>query len=275
MKKIISGKVREVYEVSENQLAIVATDRISAFDVILGSVIKDKGIALTQISNFWFNFTRAIVPNHILSANPAGLPQPYQKRTVLVKKLDMLPYEFIVRGYMFGSLWKEYQAAGSYHGNKYQLAEKLPEPVLTPAAKNSAGHDENISMEKLRRELGLDEAEKICKICFALYKTCAAHALQKGVILVDAKFEFGYDEDGTLTLGDEICTPDSSRFWAAEDYRTGVSPKCFDKQFVRDWLIGHSLDGAEPGPTLPEDIARTTEGLYKECFRRLTGRQEY
>ncbi len=275
MKKIISGKVREVYEAGENRLAIVATDRISAFDVILGSVIKDKGIALTQISNFWFDFTRAIVPNHILSANPAGLPQPYQKRTVLVKKLDMLPYEFIVRGYMFGSLWKEYQAAGSYHGNKYQLAEKLPEPVLTPSAKNSAGHDENISVERLQRELGPDEAEKICKICFALYKTCAAHALQKGIILVDAKFEFGYDEDGTLTLGDEICTPDSSRFWAAEDYRTGVSPKCFDKQFVRDWLIDHSLDGAEPGPTLPEDIARTTEGLYKECFRRLTGRQEY
>ena len=275
MKKIISGKVREVYEAGENRLAIVATDRISAFDVILGSVIKDKGIALTQISNFWFDFTRAIVPNHILSANPAGLPQPYQKRTVLVKKLDMLPYEFIVRGYMFGSLWKEYQAAGSYHGNKYQLAEKLPEPVLTPSAKNSAGHDENISVERLQRELGPDEAEKICKICFALYETCAAHALQKGVILVDAKFEFGYDEDGTLTLGDEICTPDSSRFWAAEDYRTGVSPKCFDKQFVRNWLIDHSLDGAEPGPTLPEDIARTTEGLYKECFRRLTGRQEY
>ncbi len=275
MKKIISGKVREVYEVSENQLAIVATDRISAFDVILGSVIKDKGIALTQISNFWFDFTRDIIPNHILSANPPNMPAVYEKRTVLVKKLKMLPYEFIVRGYMFGSLWKEHQAAGSYHGNKYQLAEKLPEPVLTPAAKNSAGHDENISMEKLRRELGLDEAEKICKICFALYKTCAAHALQKGIILVDAKFEFGYDEDGTLTLGDEICTPDSSRFWAAEDYRTGVSPKCFDKQFVRDWLIDHSLDGTEPGPTLPEDIARTTEGLYKECFRRLTGRQEY
>lgn len=275
MKKIISGKVREVYEVGETQLAIVATDRISAFDVILDSVIKDKGIALTQISNFWFDFTRDIVPNHILSANPAGLPQPYQKRTVLVKKLDMLPYEFIVRGYMFGSLWKEYQAAGSYHGNKYQLAEKLSEPVLTPAAKNSAGHDEDISMEKLRRELGPDETEKICKICFALYETCAAHALQKGIILVDAKFEFGYDEDGALTLGDEICTPDSSRFWATEDYRTGVSPKCFDKQFVRDWLIDHGLDGAEPGPTLPEDIVRTTEGLYKECFRRLTGKDEY
>lgn len=275
MKKIISGKVREVYEVSENQLAIVATDRISAFDVILRSVIKDKGIALTQISNFWFDFTRDIVPNHILSANPAHMPAAYEKRTVLVKKLKMLPYEFIVRGYMFGSLWKEVQAAGSYNGNTYQLAEKLPEPVLTPAAKNSAGHDENISAERLRRELGPDEAEKICKICLRLYETCAAYALQKGIILVDAKFEFGYDSEGILTLGDEICTPDSSRFWAVEDYRTGISPKCFDKQFVRDWLIDHDLDGAEPSPALPEEIVRTTEGLYKECFRRLTGRQEY
>ena len=275
MEKIISGKVREVYDVGEGQLAIVATDRISAFDVILGSIIQDKGIALTQISNFWFDYTRDIVPNHILSPNSAGLPQPYQKRTVLVKKLDMLPYEFIVRGYMFGSLWQEYQAAGSYKGNTYQLAEKLSEPVLTPAAKNSAGHDENISMEKLRRELGPDETEKICKICLRLYETCAAHALQKGIILVDAKFEFGYDSEGLLTLGDEICTPDSSRFWAVEDYRTGISPKCFDKQFVRDWLIDHGLDGAEPGPELPEDIVRTTEGLYRECFRRLTGRQEY
>lgn len=275
MKKIISGKVREVYEVSENQLAIVATDRISAFDVILGSVIKDKGIALTQISNFWFDFTRGIVPNHILSANPPHMPAAYEKRTVLVKKLKMLPYEFIVRGYMFGSLWKEHQTAGGYNGKKYQLAEKLPEPVLTPSAKNSAGHDENISVERLRQELGPDEAEKICKICFALYETCAAHALQKGIILVDAKFELGYDGEGILTLGDEICTPDSGRFWAVEDYRAGISPKCFDKQFVRDWLINHGLDGAEPGPELPEDIVRTTEGLYKECFWRLTGKAGY
>lgn len=275
MKKIISGKVREVYEVSETQLAIVATDRISAFDVILGSVIKDKGIALTQISNFWFDFTRNIVPNHIVSANPPHMPAAYEKRTVLVKKLKMLPYEFIVRGYMFGSLWKEYQAAGSYKGKTYQLAEKLPEPVLTPAAKNSVGHDENISVEKLQRELGTDEAERICKICLRLYETCAAYALQKGIILVDAKFEFGYDREGILTLGDEICTPDSSRFWAVEDYRTGISPRCFDKQFVRDWLIDHGLDGAEPGPQLPEEIVQATERLYKECFWRLTGKEEY
>lgn len=275
MKKIISGKVREVYEVGEGRLAIVATDRISAFDVILGSVIKDKGIALTQISNFWFDFTRHIVPNHILSASPPNVPAAYEKRTILVKKLNMIPYEFIVRGYVFGSLWKEHQMFGNYHGKKYQLAEKLTEPVLTPQAKNGAGHDENISMERLRQELGLEEAEKIRNICMMLYKTCAAHALQKGILLADTKFEFGYDSNGTLTLADEIFTPDSSRFWAVEEYRTGVSPKCFDKQFVRDWLIDHGLDGAEPGPELPEEVVLATEELYKECFRRLTGKLEY
>ncbi len=274
MKKLISGKVREVYEVNENQLAIVATDRISAFDVILGSEIKNKGIALTQISNFWFDHTRGIIPNHILSADPAGLPEPLKKRTILVKKLKMLPYEFIVRGYMFGSLWKEHRAAGSYYGRTYSLAEKLPAPVITPAAKSNMGHDENISMERLKGELG-EKAERICKICLQLYVACSEYALKKGLILADTKFEFGYDENGVLTLGDELFTPDSSRFWAVEDYRTGVSPKCFDKQFVRDWLINHGLDGVEPGPVLPEDIVRATEELYRECFQRLTGKAEY
>ena len=275
MKKIISGKVREVYEVDEDRLAIVATDRISAFDVILKSLIKDKGVALTQISNFWFDYTRDMVPNHILSANPAGLPQQYEKRTVLVKKLKMLPFEFIVRGYMFGSLWKEHQAAGSYCGKTYQLAEKLPAPVLTPSAKSSQGHDENITLGRLQKELGPEETERICGICLRLYVACSEYALKKGIIIADTKFEFGYDKDGALTLGDEILTPDSSRFWAAGAYQPGTSPRCFDKQFVRDYLIEHGLDGAEPGPELPEDIVRTTEGLYKECFRRLTGRDEY
>lgn len=275
MKKIISGKVREVYEVDEDRLAIVATDRISAFDVILKSAIKGKGVALTQISNFWFDYTRSIVPNHILSADPAGLPQQYEKRTVLVKRLKMLPFEFIVRGYMFGSLWKEHQAAGGYCGRTYQLAEKLPAPVLTPSAKNSQGHDENITLGRLQKELGAEEAERICGICLRLYVACSEYALKKGIIIADTKFEFGYDKDGALTLGDEILTPDSSRFWAAGAYQPGTSPQCFDKQFVRDWLIEHGLDGAEPGPGLPEGIVRTTEGLYRECFRRLTGRDEY
>lgn len=275
MKKILSGKVREVYEVSENQLAIVATDRISAFDVILPSAIKDKGIALTQISSFWFDFTRDIVPNHILSANSPHMPVAYEKRTVLVKKLKMLPYEFIVRGYMFGSLWKEHQTAGRYNGKKYQLAEKLPEPVLTPSAKNSAGHDENISLERLRQELGAEEADKICRISLRLYEACSAYALQRGIMVADTKFEFGYDAAGVLTLGDEMLTPDSSRFWDAREYQAGGSPKSYDKQFVRDWLIDHGLDGTEPGPELPEEVVLATERLYKECFQRFTGKQEY
>lgn len=263
MNKILSGKVREVYEAGEGRLQIVATDRISAFDVILGSTIPNKGVALTQISNFWFDFTSGIIPNHILSTDVSS-------RAVLVKKLEMLPYEFIVRGYMFGSLWKEQQAAG-----KYQLAEKLSAPIVTPAAKNNAGHDENITLEQLRQGLGAAEADKICRICLQLYEACAEYALQKGILIADTKFEFGYDRDGVLTLGDEIFTPDSSRFWSAEEYRTGVSPKSYDKQFVRDWLIGQGLDGVEPGPELPEEIIRTTEGLYKECYRRITGKAEY
>lgn len=265
MKKIISGKVREVYEVCENQLAIVATDRISAFDVILKPMIRDKGVALTQISNFWSDYTRDIVPNHLLAAEPKGLPEQYEKRTILVKNLKMLPYEFIVRGYLFGSLWKAYQAAGSDGGRTHQLAEKLPEPIITPAAKNGMGHDENIPLDRLQKELGTKETEKICGICLRLYAACSEYALKKGIIIADTKFEFGYDRDGTLTLGDEICTPDSSRFWAAEDYRAGVSPKSFDKQFVRDWLIEHGLDGAEPGPELPKKLCRPRRGFTRNA----------
>lgn len=260
MKKILSGKVREVYEAGENQLLIEATDRISAFDVILPSTIKDKGIALTQISNFWFDFTRDIFPNHLLSTD-------ISPRTVLVKKLNMLPYEFIVRGYMFGSLWKEHQADGTY-----RLAERLSEPVVVPQVKNNTGHDENISLERLRQELGAEEADRICQISLRLYKVCSEHALKKGIIIADTKFEFGYDENGVLTLGDEMLTPDSSRFWDAEEYRVGVSPKSYDKQFVRDWLIAHKLDGVEPGPELPEEVIRKTERLYKECFQKITGK---
>lgn len=283
MEKIISGKVREVYDVGQNRLVIVATDRISAFDVILNSTIKGKGVALTLLSNFWFDFTRNMVPNHILSTELSDMPAPfcqkadwYKNRTVLVKKLNMLPYEFIVRGYMFGSVWKEYAAAtGTYCketiDGEYQLAEKLSTPIITPSAKNCAGHDENITRERLRRELGTKEADKIYEICLCLYKACSEYALKKGIIIADTKFEFGYDETGALTLGDEIFTSDSSRFWAAEEYQVGVSPKCFDKQFVRDWLIEHKLNGVEPGPELPDEIAQATAALYQECCRRIIG----
>lgn len=285
-EKILSGKVRDVYEVNDKELVIVTTDRISAFDVILPSTIKNKGVALNLLSLYWFDCTELIVSNHIISADISDMPDyfskdsgQYDKRTVLVKKLKMLPYEFIVRGYMFGSMWEEYKASGSFCGEKientYELAQKLETPIVTPSAKNSTGHDESISLEQLRKEIGKKEADEICNVCMNLYETCYQEALKKGIIIADTKFEFGYDENGRLVLGDEIFTPDSSRFWALSDWKIGVSPKSYDKQFVRDWLIQHKLNGVTPAPELPEDVIRKTAAIYKECYCKLTGREEY
>ena len=281
MKKILSGKVRDIYEVNDKELAIVTTDRISAFDVILNSIIKNKGIALNQLSLYWFDYTASIVPNHIISSNILDMPaffqndlEQYDKRTVLVKKLKMLPFEFIVRGYMFGSLWEEYKTTGSYCGQtirtKYELAQKLASPILTPSAKSAAGHDKNISIEQLKEELGSEISEKICKISLILYEKCYNHAISKGIIIADTKFEFGLDEHGELVLADEIFTPDSSRFWALDDWKTGTSPKSYDKQFVRDWLIKNRLNGVTPAPKLPENIVNTTSDLYQKCYKIIT-----
>ena len=286
MKKIISGKVRDIYEINEKELVIVTTDRISAFDVILKSTIKDKGVALNLISEYWFNYTSKMIPNHIISTNLSDMPAyfsenpaRYKNRTILVKKLKMLPYEFIVRGYMFGSMWEEYKTSKTFCGQtvegEYQLAQKLSEPIVTPSVKNSAGHDEYITLERLRTELGAATADKICDICLDLYKICYERALQNNIIIADTKFEFGYDENGALILGDEIFTPDSSRFWSLADYRVGVSPKSYDKQFVRDWLVEHKLDGVTPAPELPEKIINATADIYKECYRKITGKEEY
>ena len=286
MKKILSGKVRDVYEINDKELVIVTTDRISAFDVILKSTVKDKGVALNLISAYWFDQTDKIIPNHIISTNLSDMPDffsenpaRFDKRTVLVKKLAMLPYEFIVRGYMFGSMWEEYKTSGTFCGQKiageYKLAQKLAEPIVTPSVKNDTGHDEYISLERLRRELGKEKADNICKICLKLYNTCYEQALKSGIIIADTKFEFGYDENGTITLGDEIFTPDSSRFWMLDGYREGESPKSYDKQFVRDWLIENKLKGVTPAPELPEEIVVATAGIYKECYRRITGKGEY
>lgn len=284
MKKIISGKVREIYEVSGKELVIVTTDRISAFDVILGSEIRDKGVVLNQLSLYWFHFTRNIIPNHILSDQLSDLPlcfseapALYDRRTVLVRKLKMLPWEFVVRGYMFGSIWADYSRSKSFCGRsfdrEYELAEKLSEPIITPSIKNSTGHDEYVSLERLREALGDVEAERICSVCLDLYRACSAHALKNGIIIADTKFEFGYDENGVLTLADELMTPDSSRFWSADDYRTGVSPKSYDKQFVRDWLTERGLNGVTPAPALPPEITDATAGIYRECCRKITGRE--
>ncbi len=280
MKKIISGKVREVFEVDESSLVIVTTDRISAFDVILDSEIPGKGTALNLLSNFWFSYTKDIIPNHIISTSIEDLPEEfkqnaayYQDRTVLVKKLDMLPYEFIVRGYIFGNMWEAYRKGDEFCGHKiignYQQAEVLATPIVTPSKKVNEGHDEYISLEQLSCEIGDDLAKQLCDLSLALYQRCYAYAKERGILIADTKFEFGFDQSGVLTLGDEIFTPDSSRFWDASCYRIGESPKSYDKQFVRDWLIKENLNGKRPAPTLPDEIIEKTAQIYQACLEKI------
>lgn len=282
MKKILTGKVREVYEINDDHFVIVTSDRISAFDVILASEIPQKGVVLNNISNFWFDFTKDIVPNHIVSTAIKDMPSEineradyYKDRTVLVKKLNMLPYEFIVRGYIFGNMWNAYETNSPFCGQtiegEYQLAEKLKTPIITPSSKNSEGHDEYIAFDCLIEDLGKEAVDKICDVCLKLYNKCFEYALDRGIIIADTKFEFGFDEDGNLVLGDEIFTPDSSRFWNVNQYKVGSSPASYDKQFVRDWLISNQLNGVEPGATLPDDIIQATQNLYLECQKKLLG----
>ena len=278
MEKIISGKVREVYEVSEDRLAIVTTDRISAFDVILPTLITDKGRVLNSLSSFWFGYTKDIVKNHMVSEDqkdmPAELQGPeFEGRTILVKKLKMIPFEFIVRGYLFGSMWKEYQKTGGFCGTKFpegmQQAERLPEPILTPSIKAEEGHDVNVSFEYMAEKLGTEMAQKVCDVSLALYKRCYAYAYERGIILADTKFEFGLDEEGNIVLGDEMLTPDSSRFWPAEGYEPGHGQPSFDKQFARDWL--KSNEGHDW--TLPQEIVQKTIDKYLQGYELLTGKK--
>ncbi len=281
MEKIISGKVREIYQVSEDRLAIVTTDRVSAFDVILPTPIPDKGKILNALSSFWFSYTEDIVKNHMISEDLQDMPQELQGeefagRTILVKKLKMLPFEFIIRGYLFGSMWKEYQKTGGFCGKEFpagmQQAEKLPEPILTPSAKAEEGHDVNVSFQYMEEKLGSELAHKVCDAAMALYKRCYDYAYERGIIIADTKFEFGLDENGELVVADEVLTPDSSRFWSREAYRTGTSPESFDKQYLRDWLIENGLDGKIPPPQLPEDVVAKTREKYLECRERLVDR---
>lgn len=283
MKKIISGKVREVYDLEDGRIVMVTTDRISAFDVILPSEIPSKGAALNQLSTFWFEYTKDIIPNHVITTDVSKMPETfakdpvyYGKRTVMSKKLKMLPYEFIVRGYVFGSMWKAYSTGKDFCGQKiegnYQMAERLSKPIMTPSSKVSDGHDEYISMDSLRKEMGVELADRIAEVSIRLYNACYDYAIKRGVIIADTKFEFGLDENGELTLADEIFTPDSSRFWDSEAYKVGESPKSFDKQFVRDWLIANHLDGVSPSKELPADIVTTTTALYEKCYKKITGK---
>jgi len=278
VKKIIDGKVRDVYEISESEVVIVTTDRVSAFDVILPSPVPNKGKALNKLSSFWFDYTGDIIENHMISEDLNDMPEYFRKdefkdRTILVKNLKMLPFEFIIRGYMFGNMWNSYKETSSFCGCKlregYELAERLETPILTPSSKSSEGHDIYITMEDVKKELGEELTEKIKDVSLKLYERCYNYAYEKGIIIADTKLEFGINAKGELVLADEIFTPDSSRFWDKNEYRTGVSPTSFDKQFLRDWLIANKLNGVIPAPQIPEDIMKKTAAKYLECQEKI------
>ncbi len=280
MKKISSGKVREIYEVDDDKLLLVVSDRISAFDFILPSPIPDKGKILNQISAFWFDFIKDIIPNHVISTNSKDFPEEFQTeefegRSMLVKKLKMIPVECIVRGYITGSGWKSYQENGTVCGitlpEGLQESEKLPEPIFTPTTKAAEGHDENISFEEVCQLIGEDLAKELRAKTIEIYSKCAAYAATKGVIIADTKFEFGVDENGTLVIGDEVLTPDSSRFWPADDYEVGRGQKSFDKQYLRDWMKSTGYD-PEAGIPIPDEVITTTVNKYKEAYKILTGK---
>ena len=280
MKKLISGKVREVYEISDDRLVIITTDRISAFDVILSKPVLDKGKVLNTLSLFWFDFTKDIIPNHIISSDLKDMPEIFQKsefegRAILVKRLDILPFEFVVRGYMFGHMWDAYIKGEEFCGHKiegeYKLAEKLAVPLLTPSTKAHAGqHDEYISFKDVEGAIGAELMAKIEQIAIRIYDACYYYAYNRGIIIADTKFEFGLDEYNNLILADEIFTPDSSRFWSLCDYKTGISPKSYDKQFVRDWLLDNKVDGEMQFDSVPDEVLAKTSDIYAECLNILT-----
>jgi phosphoribosylaminoimidazole-succinocarboxamide synthase len=275
------GKVRDIYDIDDRHMLIVTTDRLSAFDVVLGDPIPGKGAMLTAMSNFWFARTRKLIPNQVADLplaqvlkDPAERAQ-VEKQAVVVKKLKTLPIEAIVRGYLVGSGWKEYQKSGTVCGIQLPAglkeADKLPEPIFTPSTKAAVGqHDENISFEKAAELLGRDLAEKVKQATIAIYKDCAEYALTRGIIIADTKFEFGLDEHGTLTLIDEVLTPDSSRFWPADQYQPGANPPSFDKQYVRDWLEASGWNKKAPAPKLPPEVIARTAEKYREALTRLT-----
>lgn len=281
MKKISSGKVREIYEADENSLMMVVSDRISAFDVILPSMVEDKGKILNKISEFWFDFVKDIIPNHIITTKFEEFPEEFRTeefrdRSMLVKKLKMIPVECVVRGYITGSGWKSYQANGTVCGIKLpeglKESEKLPEPIFTPTTKASEGHDMPISFEETAELIGRDLAEKVKAKTIEIYTKCADYARSKGIIIADTKFEFGLDENGELVLADEVLTPDSSRFWPEDDYEVGRSQKSFDKQYLRDWLKANNWDADHPTP-IPADVIATTRAKYVGAYERLTGKK--
>ena len=280
LKKIYSGKVRDLYEIDAKRMLMVATDRLSAFDVILPQPIPDKGKILTAISNFWFEKLTGIEPDHFTGdkvedvVTAAELPL-VKGRAVVAKRLKPVPVEAIVRGYIAGSGWKEYQQKGTVCGIQLPAglkeASKLPQPIFTPSTKAAVGdHDENISFEQCEQVIGKELAAKVRDTAIALYTAAAEYAATRGIIIADTKFEFGLDEDGTLTLMDEALTPDSSRFWPADSYVEGSNPPSFDKQFVRDWLEASGWNKQPPAPQVPADVIEKTAAKYREALTRLT-----
>ena len=278
--RIGSGKVREIYDLGSDGLLLVASDRISAFDVIMPNPIPHKGRVLTGMTLFWLERTEGIVPNHLRGAWPGELPDEasapeLRGRAMLCEKLEMLPIECVVRGYLAGSGWKDYSESGTVCGHTLpsglEEASQLPAPIFTPATKAAMGdHDENITADQARSMIGSEEYAAVEAASIALYMQAVAHARDRGIILADTKFEFGYGSDGRLVLGDEVMTPDSSRWWPLDGYRTGISPPSYDKQYVRDYLETLDWDKTPPGPELPADVVAGTSGRYIEAYEALT-----
>ncbi len=278
---IARGKVRDIYAVGEEHLLLVTTDRLSAFDVVFPTPIPSKGVILNTLTNFWFSHFQDLIPNHLSGIDPESVVAPAERsqvrgRSVVARRMQALPIEAVVRGYIEGSGWKEYQASGKVCGITLpaglERAAKLPTPLFTPATKAAVGdHDENIDFSRACQLVGHEVAAEVREKSLLLYKAAADYALARGIIIADTKFEFGLDRDGTLTLIDEVLTPDSSRFWPKNTYRAGTSPESFDKQFVRNWLESIHWNKQPPAPELPADIAAGTGERYQEALNRLTG----
>ena len=281
LERIGRGKVRDIYSVDNDHLLIVTTDRLSAYDVVMPDPVPGKGQVLTQISNFWFEMMEDLIPNHLTDRKLNSIIdddeslQPLEQRSIVTRRLRPLPIEAVVRGYLIGSGWRDYQQTGQVCGidlpPNLEQAAKLPQTLFTPATKAATGdHDENVSFETVQQMIGDDLAEQVREVSIRIYERAAAYALGRGIIIADTKFEFGQDDEERLYIIDEILTPDSSRFWPLSDYRTGISPPSFDKQFVRDYLDTLDWDKAAPGPRLPPEVIQQTGDKYREALRILT-----
>ena len=275
LEHLSSGKVRDIYAVGEDRLLLVASDRISTYDVVHPTPIPDKGKVLTGLTAFWLERTGDICPNHLISVS--DVPEEFRGRAMLVERLEMAPVECVVRGYITGSGWKDYRATGAVCGielpDGLQESEQLPEPIFTPATKAEVGdHDENVDFDRAAEIIGDRELlEELRRLSIAVYELGAAHARERGIILADTKFEFGRRPDGAIVLGDEVLTPDSSRFWPADGYEPGHGQPSFDKQYVRDWASGSGWDKTPPAPALPDDVIARTRELYVDAYERITG----